>query len=393
MSPNTPALLVVLLAIAPATALAQPTESTPTEPVEMVEARQRFDRGVEAYARHDFAGALGEFQRAYRLRPHPSVLVNLANCELELGRNLEAARHFEQFLRDSSDASPEQREEVERTLARAKAGLASLAFLITPAGSTITFDREALGQVDEQTPVTVSPGRHVVRAVLPGYLTAERIVTLDPGQRAEVVIDLIREDVAHGRLEIAVRNSQGNAIVLDGRPLGETPWGGDVSIGRHDLEIATERGPWRGPVDIQQSRRVEVSVSVPEAVSDDREPYLWVGGVVTAGCIAGAAISGVLALSYLNGFDESAHRVETGEYIDDTERNQIRQDAFDAADAAEALSVVADALWVGAVAMGAATTAYWFAAAPVQTPPSAEIRLAAGTGRNWVGLLASGRFR
>src|SRR6478609_6664356 len=43
-------------------------------------ARQNFQTGVAAYQRGDFSVALEAFLTAYRLAPHPTVRVNIANC-------------------------------------------------------------------------------------------------------------------------------------------------------------------------------------------------------------------------------------------------------------------------------------------------------------------------
>ena len=44
------------------------------------QARIQFERGVGLYESHDYEGALASFQEAYRLAPHPTVRVNMANC-------------------------------------------------------------------------------------------------------------------------------------------------------------------------------------------------------------------------------------------------------------------------------------------------------------------------
>ncbi len=362
------------------------------EDIVVVEARQRFDRGVEALARGDFRAAHGEFQRAYQLRPHPSLLINLANCELRLDRNLDAARHFEQFLREATDAPAAQRRDAEASLQRARSKLGAVVFLVTPPGATITFDREPLGQVADGTSVTVAPGRHVARAVLPGHLTAERVVSVSEGERAEVVIDLIPENFAHGRLEVDVDGSQGHAVRLDGRSLGETPWSGDVPVGLHQIAVETPRGTWRGQVDVRESRRVEVDVTTPPPVVDDRDRYALLGGIVAAGLIGGAAVAGVVALGYENGFEESASRIEREDYADDAERAQLRRDGHAAADAAEGFAVASDVMWVGATVLGAATAAYWLLGEPEAPAPTAEVRLARDSGGTWVALGLSGRF-
>ena len=45
-------------------------------------AREHFQSGVSAFEAEEFESALASFRDAYRLQPHPTVLVNIANCYL-----------------------------------------------------------------------------------------------------------------------------------------------------------------------------------------------------------------------------------------------------------------------------------------------------------------------
>ena len=65
-------LLVSLCALTiPRVSWAQPATDPTTE------ARERFGRGLRLFNDGDNAGALAEFERAYALSPHPSVLYNI----------------------------------------------------------------------------------------------------------------------------------------------------------------------------------------------------------------------------------------------------------------------------------------------------------------------------
>src|SRR5687768_15010503 len=54
-------------------------------------ARQRFLEGVRHYDQHDYDKARLAFLQAYLLKPHPAVLLNLAQSQLRAGRYAEAA--------------------------------------------------------------------------------------------------------------------------------------------------------------------------------------------------------------------------------------------------------------------------------------------------------------
>ena len=53
-------------------------------------ARRHFERGVALYEAENFDGALEEFRAAYEAQPHPSVLVNIANCYARTNRPVRA---------------------------------------------------------------------------------------------------------------------------------------------------------------------------------------------------------------------------------------------------------------------------------------------------------------
>src|SRR5260221_14584199 len=67
-------------------------------------ARRRFQEGVKFFDQKRFEDARAAFLQAYALKHHPTVLLNLAQSEIQGGHSLDAARHFSAFLRESSNA-------------------------------------------------------------------------------------------------------------------------------------------------------------------------------------------------------------------------------------------------------------------------------------------------
>src|SRR5258706_16471809 len=86
-------------------------------------AKHRFQEGVKFFDQKRYEEARAAFLQAYALKHHPAVLLNLAQCEIRSGHNLEAARHFAAFLHQSPDASPAQRAEAEKGLASPRSQL------------------------------------------------------------------------------------------------------------------------------------------------------------------------------------------------------------------------------------------------------------------------------
>ncbi len=89
-------------------AFVRAVEPTPTPEDAQRDAAEEFERGSQAYAAHDYAGALAAFERAQALSPHDRVRANIAMCLAELGRAREALAQLDAALAGSELAEPER---------------------------------------------------------------------------------------------------------------------------------------------------------------------------------------------------------------------------------------------------------------------------------------------
>jgi hypothetical protein len=144
--------------VAPAVAFAQGADDPTTQM-----ARARFMEGVDFYDKGKFEQARAAFLQAYALKKHPAVLLNLAQSCNKANHPLEAARYFQQYLRDAADIKPEQRRDAEKGLAEARTKLGRLD-VQAPQGAEITIDNERVGFAPLGEPVDVEPGAHIVKA-------------------------------------------------------------------------------------------------------------------------------------------------------------------------------------------------------------------------------------
>jgi tetratricopeptide (TPR) repeat protein len=78
-------------------------------------ARAHYEQAVSHYNLDEFAPALTEFREAYRLKPDPSFLFNIAQCHRKLGENASALDFYRKYLRSLPDAP--NRPEIERMIA------------------------------------------------------------------------------------------------------------------------------------------------------------------------------------------------------------------------------------------------------------------------------------
>lgn len=109
------------LALGAALALAVPARAEPAPAPAKESAQRHLERGNQLFRHDDISAALVEFQAAFDLFPSPKLYFNLGQCERALAHPDAAARHFERFLADATDVSPELRAEAQRYLAEARA--------------------------------------------------------------------------------------------------------------------------------------------------------------------------------------------------------------------------------------------------------------------------------
>jgi hypothetical protein len=187
-------------------------------------ARQRFREGVEHYDQREYEKARLAFLQAYALKPHPSVLLNLAQSELRAGFPADAANHFAAYLRENPGATEAEKQEVELGFAAAKSKSGAVEIAVDVEGADILVNNEKKGRSPMEEPVYVMPGRHT-------------IVAQSGSDRAQTSISVAAGDTVGATLRL--RPPSGAAAVPAGgdtepaaRPAREEPWddGGDVAV-------------------------------------------------------------------------------------------------------------------------------------------------------------------
>ncbi len=88
------------------------------------EFRAHYQRSVELYRARDYATAIGEMQRAYKLKPVSRLLYNLGQSFRKLSQPREAITYFELYLQTETLVPAEIRAEVQEYLTELRALLA-----------------------------------------------------------------------------------------------------------------------------------------------------------------------------------------------------------------------------------------------------------------------------
>jgi tetratricopeptide (TPR) repeat protein len=150
-------------------------------------ARTRFKQGVSYYDQQEYEKARLAFLEAYALRPHPDVLLNLAQSELKAGHYADAATHLAQYIRENPGSEAGGR--AQSALAEARANSVEVNVAVNQPQADLIVDGISRGQAPLPDPLYLSPGSHAIRAQQ-GEARVTQVMTAQAGQRIVVNLEL-----------------------------------------------------------------------------------------------------------------------------------------------------------------------------------------------------------
>ncbi len=283
------ALLLAAAAPAPPSA-----ERAPAAEAEVTQqAKVHFRRGTELYRQARYREAIGEFEAAYRLRPHGVIQYNLAQCHERLGDLAAALGAYHEYLRAVPEA--EDRATVNAAMANLAArlgasGVQQLLIHSDPDGAEVRVDGQARGRTPFSAALPL--GTHRIEVVQPGYATVRRELLLTPDRSVELDLSLAREEppAARAKPDLSVAGvvppSGKGAPTLAGEPLAPPP----------EVKASYEPG-----------RR-----------------WTWVAAGVAAAALAGGVAYGLAARSASDQLRSSEHTGATAQQLADTASSRAR---------------------------------------------------------------------
>jgi hypothetical protein len=313
-------------------------------PPESSEAHRRFQLGVQHFQAGRYAEALGNFEHAYRLKPHPLVRVNIANCYDKLHRPVEAIDAFEAFLA-AHEGSEQQRHEVEAAVDRLSKQLGRLVLRVRPAS--------ALSQVDAETEARhgarwLVPGSHRLVLSAEGYESSSRNVQIRAGEIEEVDAKL-----APSRDVLASEPIRTEPIVQPLAPLSTGPL----------VPVGATAGP-----SAARAARAQHSSGA-----------LWISGGATLVVGITALVTGQLALAANREFNSDVRAVRNPQ-LNELQRAAAWAHGVDASDRAESMAAATDVL-LGLTFVGAGLTTYFWLAGGAREQSRAGVRANISPGR------------
>lgn len=251
-----------------------------------VRARQLFQSGVILYEDGEYQKALEAFQEAYRLRPHPMVRVNIANCYDRLGSTKEAIFHFEHFLAET-EGDTRQRKEVKAALKRLEKRLGKVTLQVFPDGATVMIDRYTQMRAPILDPIPLLAGKHTIRVKYQGYQTAERRFEIIGDQSINISINL--EKAKEVSAEPIAVVPKAVPITEPAANEGELPDGNGQEPMKKDIESSSDRPQF------EQEGVLPLSVEeFMEAIDEEEESILGGSRILISGSIT--AVLGISAI-------------------------------------------------------------------------------------------------
>ncbi len=251
------------------------------------EGKSAYEAGKLLYTDGDAAGALAKFRKAYDVSHDPRLLWNMAACEKSLRHYARAANLVSQYLKDAADMlTAENVASATETQKALRTFTSDVTLSSVPAGARILVDGEPVATAPLTSPLALDVGQRVVRVEASGYEPWETKVAVAGNEQLKVAVALVSR--AGARLRVAA--SEGDAVSVDGRPVGSGAWEGALPAGEHRVRVTADgKRPFETVVQLASGGVRSVDVTLED---EAKKPLVWpwiVGGGLLLG---GAAVGG-----------------------------------------------------------------------------------------------------
>jgi hypothetical protein len=292
-------LLVLSLLLGVAGARPVSAQSAPTEGADSAteRARSHFKLGVDLYRERNFRAALIEFKRAYKAAPHYKLLYNLGQASLELQEDSSAIEYFSTYLAEGKDdMAPERRQEVEDTIVRLKARLATVTVTSNQPGAEIYVDDSLAGTSPLLEPLKLSVGRRTILARKHGFTAVERVVDVAAGDHLEVVLEFKDKPVQPELAKLDLRPSAASQAPEDSS-LSAAAWMGittaALGVGGVSMSILTALAQ----KDYDNEKQDKTTAKQLQDLRESAKTKALVTDIVWGATLVSATITTVLLLS------------------------------------------------------------------------------------------------
>jgi hypothetical protein len=234
-------------------------------------ARRHFRVGVKLYRDANYPGALAEFEAAYRDKPGPGSLQNVALCLKALFRYAEAASTLRALLeRHSAELTEAERSAMQSALTELESLVGTLRIDVTPAEARVTIDGRAILPEEIARGISLNVGEHTLVVEAKGYERRAQILRIASLQHLSLNIAL---RPSAGFISV-IANDPKAAIAIDNEPLAYHTYKGPLTPDvEHVVQVYREGfEPFEKVVHVELGRTVEIQAELGAAtgVVDER---------------------------------------------------------------------------------------------------------------------------
>jgi len=234
-------------------------------------ARRHFQSGIKLYRDANYSGALAEFEAAYRDKPGPGSLQNVALSQKALFRYAEASQTLALLLeRHQSELGEREQAAVREAILELESLVGTLRLVVVPATATVTVNGREVGVEEQKAGIKLNVGEHEIVAEAPGHARTSQIVRL-AGQQAVQAEVLLRP--TSGFLQIT-SSDPAAAIAIDGQPRGYESWSGPVTPDVEHLVQIYRPGyeAYERSVRVSVGQTLRVTGQIGERTDEDETP-------------------------------------------------------------------------------------------------------------------------
>lgn len=268
-------------------AVADPKTAKPLAVALTGEAKSAYEAGKLLYTDGDASGALAKFKKAYDVSHDARLLWNMAACEKSLRHYARAANLVSQYLKDAAELlTAENVASATETQKALRTFTSDVTLSGAPKGARILVDGEPVGTAPLTGPLALDVGTRVLRVEADGFQPWETKLAVAGNEQLKVAAALVPTAGARLRIEAA----EGDAVNVDGRPVGAGAWEGALPPGEHRVRVTADgKKPYETVVQIASGGFRTVDVTLEDA--DTKKP-VWPWIVVGGGLLVGGAVVG-----------------------------------------------------------------------------------------------------
>ena len=290
---------LAFLSLSLACGLVSPTRAQDASPSaeQLAEARALFERGLAAADAERWAEAVELFRHARDLVERPSIVFNLGQALMRLGRATEAQTALERFVA-IADASADRADiaVAERLLSELALAQGTLELSVEPADAVIELDGALLEGAGAERVITLDPGRHRIAVTAPGHRPDRFEVSVIAGSRERR--SALLERLPSRPATLVVHAPADAEVRVDGLLAGRGEIETELVPGEHHVAVSSAgTSLLERDLDVGEGDRVVLDAVVHEAeASIVEEPWLWVVvGLAIVGAGVGIGVGVVLS--------------------------------------------------------------------------------------------------